>query len=128
MKYMVIVTGCSGEKKPSQEFMAAMGKYNEELKKAGVFLELEGLTKAAAGTRVKFTGQKRVVTDGPFAESKELVGGFWLWECKSKAEAIEWVKRAPFEDALVEIREVQEGFQESFEQACRELETAGARA
>ena len=128
MRFMVIVTGCSGEKKPSPEFMAAMGKYNEELKKAGVFLALEGLTKVAEGTRVKFTGQKRVVTDGPFAESKELVGGFWLWECKSKAEAIEWIKRAPFEDTLVEIREVQEGFREALAEAYRGLETVGAGA
>ena len=130
MKYMVIVKGCSGEKMPSQEFLAAMGKYNEELKKAGVFLALEGLTKAATGTRVKFNGKKPVVTDGPFAESKELVGGFWLWKCKSKQEAIEWLKRAPFEDADVEIREVLEpkDFAESFARAYRELETAEARA
>jgi hypothetical protein len=129
MKFMVIVKGCSGEKMPSQEFLAAMGKYNEQLKKAGVFVALEGLAKAATGTRVKFTGKKPVVTDGPFAESKELVGGFWLWKCPSKQEAIEWLKRAPFEDADVEIREVLESkdFAENFTRAYRELETVEAR-
>src|SRR6185503_16262641 len=95
MKFMVIVKGCSGEHAPSPEFMAAMGKFNEDLKKAGVFVSLEGLAKANTGTRVSFDGKKRVVTDGPFAESKELLGGFWLWKCKSKAEAVEWLKRAP---------------------------------
>src|ERR1041385_541695 len=108
MKFMVIVKGCSGEKTPSQESLAAMGKYNEELKKAGVFLALEGLKPASQGTRVKFAGKKQIVTDGPFAESKEQVGGFWLWKCKSKQEAIEWLKRAPFEDTEVELRQVHE--------------------
>src|SRR3989442_1427405 len=108
MKFMVIVKGCEGEKTPSQEFLAAMGKFNEELTEAGVLLALEGLTPMSKGTRVKFDGKKPVVTDGPFTESKELVGGFWLWKCKSKAEAIEWLKRAPFEDHDVEIREVRE--------------------
>ena len=130
MKFMVIVKGCSGEKTPSQESLAAMGKYNEELKKAGVFVALEGLSKASTGTRVKFDGKKTVVTDGPFAESKELVGGFWLWKCKSKQEAIEWIKRAPFSDHEVEIREVLEpaDFAEQFERAFHEQESpVGAR-
>jgi hypothetical protein len=122
MKFMVIVKGCRGEKTPSAESMAAMGKYNEELKKAGVLVALEGLAPASTGTRVKFDGKRTVVTDGPFAESKELVGGFWLWKCKSKQEAIEWLKRAPFEDADVEIREVREGFREGFARALREQE------
>jgi hypothetical protein len=138
MRFMVIVKGgnkgCEGEKTPRQEFLAAMGKYNEELKKAGVFLELEGLTPATMGTRVKFSGKKPVVTDGPFAESKELVGGFWLWKCQSKQEAIEWLKRAPFEEADVEIREVHEP--ENFadlltrayqEQEARQRETVETR-
>jgi hypothetical protein len=127
---MVIVKGCSGEKTPSKEFMAAMGKFNEELNEAGVFLALEGLAPPATGTRVKFAGKKAIVTDGPFAESKELVGGFWLWKCKSKQEAVEWLKRAPFEEAEVEIREVlgPEDFAEHFARAYREQETAEARA
>src|SRR5213594_2043599 len=105
MKFMVIVKGCAGEKTPSQEFLAAMGKYNEDLTKAGVLVALEGLAKADTGTRVKFAGKTATVTDGPFAESKELVGGFWLWKCKSKQEAIEWLKRAPFDGGTeVEIR------------------------
>ena len=128
MRFMVIVKGCSGEKAPSQEELAEMGRFNEELKKAGVFLELEGLAKPATATRVRFDGKKQVVTDGPFAEAKELVGGFWIWECKSKAEAIEWLKRAPFHDNEVEIREVLEGFGEMFASALREQELAEARA
>lgn len=130
MRFMVMVKGCDGEHAPSQEFLAAMGKYNEELTRAGVLLALEGLAPASTGTRVKFAGKKAVVTDGPFAESKELLGGFWLWECKSKREAIEWLKRAPFEDNEVEIREVlePEDFAEHFTRAYREHETAGARA
>jgi hypothetical protein len=135
MRFMVIVKAgkdCEAGKMPSKEALAAMGKYNEELKKAGVFLELEGLMPADRGARVKFVGKKPVVTDGPFAESKELIGGFWLWECKSKQEAIEWLKRAPFEDNEVEIREVREGFAESFgsalhEQRTQRRETAGTR-
>ncbi|HUK83834.1 MAG TPA: YciI family protein [Verrucomicrobiae bacterium] len=125
MKFMVIVKegkGCDGGKLPRQEFLAAMGKYNEELTKAGVFLALEGLTPASAGTRVKFADKKPIVTDGPFAESKELVGGFWLWKCQSKQEAIEWLKRAPFEETEVEIREVlePEDFADVFARAYRE--------
>jgi len=126
MRFMVIVKGCKDEEPPTQEFLAAMGKYNEELTKAGVFLALEGLEKASSGTRVKFAkaGTKPIVTDGPFVESKELIGGFWLWQCKSKQEAIEWLKRAPFEDHEVEIREVlePEDFAEHFARALREQE------
>ena len=122
MKFMIIVKGCEGEKTPNQEFMAAMGKFNEELAEAGLFLALEGLTPVSKGTRVKFAGKKPTVTDGPFAESKEVLGGFWLWKCTSKQEAIEWLKRAPFEDAEVEIREVREDFRESFTRALREQE------
>ena len=84
-----------------------MGKYNEELVNAGVMLAGEGLQPSSKGARVKFSGGKTTVIDGPFTEAKELVAGFWLWEVKSKAEAIEWLKRAPFDDGVeVEIRQV----------------------
>jgi len=91
---------------PSEQLLAEMGKYNEELAKAGVMLAGEGLHPSSKGARVRFSGDKRTVIDGPFAESKELVAGFWLWQVKSKEEAIEWLKRAPFEDSEVEIRQV----------------------
>ena len=95
---------------PSQELLAAMMKYNEDLVKAGVMLSGEGLQPSSKGARVKFSGNKRTVTDGPFAETKELVAGFWLWQCKSKEEAIEWVKRCPNpmpgEESEIEIRQV----------------------
>jgi hypothetical protein len=80
---------------PSQELITEMMKFNEELVKAGVLLAAEGLHPSAKGARVKFSGGKVTVTDGPFAETKELIAGFWMWQCKSKAEAIEWVKRLP---------------------------------
>ena len=83
-----------------------MGKFNEELVKAGVMLAGEGLQASSKGARVTFDGNKRIVTDGPFAETKELVAGFWLWKVKSRQEAIEWLKRAPFRDGTVEIRQV----------------------
>jgi hypothetical protein len=96
---------------PSQELLAAMGKYNEELVKAGVLLAAEGLHASSKGARVKFSGGKRTVIDGPFTESKELIAGFWLWQVKSKEEAIEWVKRCPApmgaeQDGEIEIRQV----------------------
>lgn len=92
---------------PSREILEAMGKYNEELVKAGVMLVGEGLHSSAKGKRVKFSGGKRTVTDGPFAETKELIAGFWLWQCKSMDEAIEWLKRAPFDGGTeIEIRQV----------------------
>lgn len=93
---------------PSPEFFAAMGKFNEELVKAGVMQAGEGLKPSAQGARVTFRGTKREVSQGPFPESKDLVAGFWLWQVKSKDEAIEWLKRAPFEDATVEIRPLYE--------------------
>lgn len=127
MRFMVIVKAskdCEAGKLPSKEMLAAMGKYNEELANAGVLLALEGLAPSSKGARVKFDGKKRVVTDGPFAESKELVGGFWLWKCNSKQEAIEWLKRAPFQDGEVEIRQVHEpeDFGENFTRVLREQE------
>ena len=93
---------------PSQELLAAMGKYNEELVKAGVLLAGEGLHPSSKGARVKFSGGKRTVIDGPFTEAKELIAGFWLIQVKSKEEAIEWVKRVPFTEgeAEIEIRQV----------------------
>ena len=91
---------------PSQELLTEMGKFNEELVKAGVMLAGEGLQASAKGARVRFEGDKKTVIDGPFAETKELVAGFWLWQVKSKAEAIEWLKRAPFREGEVEIRQV----------------------
>src|SRR6185369_5973847 len=112
MRFMVIVKASKDSeagKLPSQELLAAMGKYNEELAKAGVLLSGEGLQSSSKGARVRFSGDRRIVTDGPFAETKELIAGFWLWQVKSKAEAIEWVKRCPNpmpEDCEVEIRQV----------------------
>jgi hypothetical protein len=92
---------------PSEELLAAMGRYNEELVKAGVMLAADGLHPSSKGARVRFDGDKRTVIDGPFAETKELIAGYWLWQVKSKAEAIEWLKRAPFGGgAEVEIRQV----------------------
>jgi hypothetical protein len=95
---------------PSQELLEAMTKYNEELVNAGVMLAGEGLHPSSNGARVKFVGDKRVVTDGPFAETKELVAGFWIWNCKSKQEAIEWVKRCPNpmpeQEGVIEIRQI----------------------
>jgi hypothetical protein len=112
---------------PSQELLAAMGKYNDELVKAGVLLAAEGLQPSSRGARVKFSGTKRTVIDGPFAETKELVAGFWLIQVKSKAEAIEWVKRCPNPmegDSEIEIRQVfeAEDFGDEFTPELREQE------
>jgi len=93
---------------PSRELVAAMGKYNEELIKAGVMLAGEGLHASSKGARVSYSGEKRSVTDGPFTETKELIAGYWLIQVSSKEEAIEWAKRVPFEDGEVEIRQVSE--------------------
>ena len=113
MRFMVIVKATKETEAgdlPSPEILEKMGKYNEELVKAGVMLAGEGLHASSKGARVKFTGSQRTVTDGPFAETKELIAGFWLWQVKSKQEAIEWVKRCPHpmpgEDAEIEIRQV----------------------
>jgi hypothetical protein len=112
---------------PSTELLAAMGKYNEELVKAGVMLAGEGLQPSSKGARVKFSGKKRTVIDGPFAETKELIAGFWLIQVKSKEEAIEWVKRCPNPlegEAEIEIRQVFEAadFGEAFTPELREQE------
>jgi hypothetical protein len=109
MRFMVIVKANKDSEAgvlPSKKMLTDMGKFNEELVKAGVMLAGEGLHASSKGARVKFSGGKRIVTDGPFAETKELIAGFWLWQVKSKEEAIEWLKRAPFEDTEVEIRQV----------------------
>jgi hypothetical protein len=91
---------------PSEQILSDMGKFNEELAKAGMLLAGEGLHPSSKGTRIRFSGDKRIVTDGPFAETKDLIAGFWIWQVNSKEEAIEWLKRAPFEDTEVEIRQV----------------------
>ena len=110
MRFMVIVKANKESEAgvlPSREILTAMGKFNEELVKAGVMLAGEGLHPSSKGARVRFSGGKRTVIDGPFAETKELVAGFWLWQCKSREEAIEWLKRAPFDGGTeVEIRQV----------------------
>jgi len=112
MRFMVIVKATPESEAgvlPSQELLEAMGKYNEELVKAGIMLAGEGLQASSKGARVKFSGTKRTVVDGPFAETKELIAGFWLWQVKSREEAIEWVKRCPNPmpgDSEIEIRQV----------------------
>ncbi len=110
MRYMAIVKASKESEagmKPSTELLAAMGKYNEELVKAGVMLAGEGLHPSSKGVRVRFSGKQRTVIDGPFAETKELIGGFWLWQVRSREEAIEWLKRAPFDGGTeVELRPV----------------------
>jgi len=112
MRFMAIVKANKDSEAgvlPSKELLAAMGKFNEELVKAGVLLAAEGLQPTSKGARVKFSGAKRSVVDGPFTDSKELIGGFWLLQVKSKEEAIEWIKRspAPFEgECEIEIRQV----------------------
>ena len=110
---------------PKQEELAAMGKFNEELVKAGIMLAGEGLHPSSKGVRVRFSGSQRTVIDGPFAETKELVAGFWIWQVKSMDEAIEWLKRAPFDDdAEIEIRPVfeAEDFGEALTPELREQE------
>src|SRR5712691_11202128 len=110
MRFMMIVKANKDSEAgvlPRKEMLAAMGKYNEELAKAGVMLAGEGLQASSKGARITFTGSKRTVTDGPFTETKELVAGFWLIQVKSKEEAIEWAKRVPFKDGeVLEIRQV----------------------
>jgi len=112
---------------PSEKLLAEMGNFNEELAKAGILLAGEGLHPSSKGTRVKFSGKKRTVVDGPFAETKELIAGFWLWQVKSKEEAIEWVKRCPNPhdgESEIEIRQVFEAddFGAEFTPELREQE------
>jgi hypothetical protein len=127
MRFMVLVKADKNSEAgvlPSREMLAEMGKFNEELVKAGVMLAGEGLQASSKGARVRFSGKKRTVIDGPFSETKELVAGFWLWQVRSKEEAIEWLKRAPFDDAEVELRQVfeAEDFGEVFTPELREQE------
>ncbi len=127
MRFMVIVKANKDSEAgavPSEKMLTEMGKFNEELVKAGVMLAGEGLHSSSKGARVKFSGGKTTVIDGPFAETKELVAGYWMWQVKSKEEAIEWLKRAPFEDTEVEIRQVfeAEDFGAEFTPELREQE------
>ena len=112
MRFMIIVKASKDSEAgvmPSEQLLTEMGKFNEELAKAGVLLAAEGLHPSSKGARVRFSGSKRTVIDGPFAETKELIAGYWLWQVKSKEEAIEWVKRCPSphnEEGEIEIRQV----------------------
>jgi hypothetical protein len=128
MRFMVIVKA-NGDSEagvmPSTEMLAEMGRYNEELVKAGVMLAGEGLHPSSTGVRIRFDGKQRTVIDGPFAETKELIAGFWLIQAKDRDEAIEWVKRAPFDGgAEIEVRQVfeEEDFGEEFTPELREQE------
>jgi hypothetical protein len=130
MRFMIIVKATKDSEAgvmPDEKLLAAMGKYNEELAKAGVMLAGDGLHPSSKGARVRFSGAKRSVIDGPFAETKELIAGFWMWQVKSKEEAIEWVKRCPNpmrEDSEIEIRQVfeAEDFGAEFTPELREQE------
>ena len=128
MRFMVIVKSNKDSEAgalPDEKILTEMGKFNEQLSKAGVMLAGEGLQPSSKGVRVRFDGSKRTVIDGPFAETKELIAGFWLWQVKSKEEAIEWLKRAPFGGGTeVEIRQVfeTEDFGEAFTPELREQE------
>ena len=130
MRFMIIVKASKDSEAgvmPSERLLTEMGKYNEELAKAGVMLAGEGLHPSSKGARVKFSGDQRTVIDGPFAETKELIAGFWLWQVKSKEEAIEWVKRCPNPhngESEIEIRQVfeTEDFGAEFTPELREQE------
>ena len=128
MRFMVMIKSNADAEAgvmPGEQVLTAMGKFNEELVAAGVMLVGEGLQPSSKGARVQFSGSDRVVTDGPFAETKELVAGFWLWQVKSKAEAIEWVKRCPMGgDTELELRQVFEAsdFGAEFTPEAREAE------
>lgn len=127
MRFMVIVKANKDSEAgvmPTEKILTEMGKFNEELVKAGVMLAGEGLQASSKGARVQFSGGNKTVIDGPFAETKELVAGYWMWQVKSLDEAIEWLKRAPFEDTEVEIRQVFEtaDFGDEFTPELREQE------
>ena len=131
MRFMVIVKADKNSEAgvmPDEKLLTEMGKYNEELAKAGIMLAGEGLHPSSKGARVKFSGSKRTVVDGPFPETKELIAGFWLWQVTSKEEAIEWVKRCPNPmpgtESEIEIRQVFEAddFGDSFTPELREQE------
>jgi hypothetical protein len=127
MRFMIIVKANKDTEAgvlPTHDMLAAMGKFNEELVKAGVMLAGEGLHASSNGARVRFSGGKTTVTNGPFPGAENLIAGFWLWQVKSKDEAIEWLRRAPFEDTEVEIRQVfeAEDFGAEFTPELREQE------
>jgi hypothetical protein len=130
MRFMIIIKADKNSEAgvlPDEKLLTEMGKFNEELVKAGVMLAGEGLHPSSKGARVKFSGTKRTVVDGPFSETKELIAGFWLWKCKSKDEAIEWVKRCPNPtgtESEIEIRQVfeAEDFGAEFTPELREQE------
>jgi len=110
MQFMIIVKSgrnCEAGKKPTDEVVAAVGSYTQELRRAGVLVELSRLEASSKGTRIKFSGGKLVVIDGPFVETKELIGGYWIIQANSKEEAIEWAKRVPFADGLGEESEIE---------------------
>lgn len=120
MRCMILVKADAASERgelPSEADLAAMGRYNEELVKAGVMLAGEGLHPSSKGARVRFTGADATVIDGPFTEAKELIAGFWLWQVRSLDEAVEWVRRSPFQDTEIEIRPVFEA--EDFGDAAR---------
>ncbi len=109
MRFMVLVKATAASEAgamPTEEMLNAMGRFNEEMVKAGVMLDGNGLQASSKGARITFSGGKQTVIDGPFTETKELVAGYWLIQVKSKEEAIEWIKRAPFSDEEIEIRQV----------------------
>ncbi len=133
MRFMVIVKASKDSeagKLPEPAMLEAMGKFNEELVKAGVMLSGDGLQASSKGARVRFSGSKRTVVDGPFAETKELVAGFWMWKCKSLAEAIDWAKKCPNphpdNDSELEIRQVFE-FEDFDTQMTPEIRDAARR-
>lgn len=130
MRFMVLVPGDSQTEAgvmPSTEELGEMTKYNEELVKAGVMIGGDGLHPTSAGARVRFDGGERTVTDGPFTEAKEIVAGYWIWECSSRDEAIEWLKRAPFDGGTeIELRQVFE-LEEFDDQLTPELREANER-
>ncbi|MEK1837955.1 YciI family protein [Pseudomonas sp. NPDC089918] len=131
MRFMIIVKASPDSEAgvmPSEELMTAMGNFNEELAKAGILIDCDGLQPSSRGARVRFSGDERTVIDGPFAETRELIAGYWLWQVKSKEEAIEWVKRCPNPmpgtEAEIEIRQVYEAedFGAEFTPQLREQE------
>lgn len=130
MRFMVMVKATADSEAgvlPSEQLLAEMGRFNEELVKAGVMLSGEGLHPSAKGARVRFSGRERTVVDGPFAETKELVAGFWIWQCASMQEAIDWVRRCPNPmpgESEIEIRPIFEAddFGEAFTPELREQE------
>ena len=130
MRFMVIVKADRNSEAgvmPSTEMLTAMGKFNEEMVKAGVMLAGEGLHPTSKGAKVRFNGSERTVIDGPFTEAKEIVAGYWVWDCASREEAIEWLKRAPFDGGVeVELRQIFEA-DDFGEQLTPELREANER-